>query len=69
MKFHNRTEPLDELALKDDLRADRGDGMPDTLYKINELLYLLVTMLEQQGQQLPEPPKDPAAGAQGDPYA
>jgi len=50
---------LDELALKDDLRADRGDGMPDSLYKINELLCLIVSMLaQQQGQQQPEPPKD-----------
>ena len=62
----NFVVPADQLGLPvldDNLRADRRDGMPETLYKINELLYLIASQGGQGGQDGPqkpvqEPPKD-----------
>jgi len=42
----NFVVPQGELqppVLDDTLRADRRDGMPDSLYKINELLWFIAS--------------------------
>lgn len=51
----NFVTPLDNLeppVLDDNLRADRRDGIPDSLYKINELLFIIAL----QGAQKPVEP-------------
>jgi len=43
MNFVTPQENLEPPVLSDMLRADRRDGMPDSLYKINELLWLIAS--------------------------
>jgi hypothetical protein len=52
MNFREPAKDLEPPALGDELRADRGDGIPETLYKINELLFLIAL----GGQEQVKPP-------------
>jgi len=43
MNFVTPQGDLQPPVLDDTLRADRRDGMPDSLYKINELLWFIAS--------------------------
>jgi hypothetical protein len=54
MNFRKPAKDLAPPILGDELRADRGDGMPESLYKINELLFL-IAMMQQEAVKPPVP--------------
>jgi hypothetical protein len=54
MNFREPAKDLVPPTLRDELRADRGDGMPESLYKINELLFL-IAMMQQEAVKPPVP--------------